>query len=47
MHNFVACWQDNQCQNAMSDLLVDMILSHIVFAENCSFQIQNEIQLMH
>jgi hypothetical protein len=46
MHNFVARWQDNQCQNAMSDLLADMILSHLEFAKNYSFQIQNEIQLM-
>lgn len=46
-HNFVARWQDSQCQNAMSDLPADMILSHIDFAENYSFQIQNEIQSMH
>jgi hypothetical protein len=46
-HNFVARWQDSQCQNAMSDLPADMILSHIDFAENHSFQIQNEIQSMH
>jgi hypothetical protein len=31
----------------MSDLPTDMILSHIDFAENYSFQIQNEIQSMH
>jgi hypothetical protein len=31
----------------MSDLPADMILSHIDFAENYSFQIQNEIQSMH
>jgi hypothetical protein len=31
----------------MNDLPVDMILSHIDFAENYSFQIQNEIQSMY
>jgi hypothetical protein len=46
IHNYVARWQDSQCQNAMSDLPADMILSHIDFVENYSFQIQNEIQSM-
>jgi hypothetical protein len=46
-HNFVARWQDSQCENAMRDLPSDSILSHIDFAENYSFQIQNEIQSMH
>lgn len=45
--NFVARWQDSQCQNAMNDLPADMILSHIDFAENYSFQIQNKIQSIH
>ena len=46
-HNFVARWQDFQCHTAMSDLPKDTILSHIDFAENYSFKIQNEIQSMH
>jgi hypothetical protein len=47
MHNFVARWQDNQCKLAMANLPFDCILSHIDFAENYTFQIQNEIQSMH
>jgi hypothetical protein len=45
--NFVACWQDTQCKLAMLDLPKDVILSHIDFAENYTFQIDNEIQSMH
>jgi hypothetical protein len=37
IHNFVARWQDSQCQNAMSEFPADMILSHIDFAKNYSF----------
>ena len=46
-HNFVANWQDEQCHLAMENLPEDTILSHIDFAENYSFQMQNEIQSMH
>lgn len=46
-HNFVARWQDKQAHLAMSTLPEDTILSHIDFAENYSFQQQNEIQSMH
>ena len=46
-HNFVARWQDFQCHTAMGDLPKDAILSHIDFAKNYSFEIQNEIQSMH
>lgn len=47
VHNFVARWQDHQCHLAMENLPHDAILSHIDFAENYSFQMQNEIQSMH
>jgi hypothetical protein len=46
-HNFVACWQDSQCRLAMFDLLEDVLLSHIDFVKNYTFQIENEIQSMH
>jgi hypothetical protein len=46
-HNYVATWQDTQCQLAMETLLEGSILSHIDFAENYSFQVQDEIQSMH
>ena len=46
-HNFVARWQDVQCRVSMKELPADAILSHVDFAENYSFEIQNEIQSMH
>jgi hypothetical protein len=46
-YNFVARWQDSQYHITMADLPEDAILSHIDFAENYSFEIQNEIQSMH
>jgi hypothetical protein len=46
-HNFVARWQDVQCRLSMKELPADAILSHVDFAENYSFEIQNEIQSMH
>ena len=46
-HNFVAKWQDVNCRKSMVDMPRDVILSHVDFAENYTFQIQNEIQSMH
>jgi hypothetical protein len=46
-HNYVATWQDMQCRLAMETLPEGSILSHIDFAENYFFQVQNEIQSMH
>jgi hypothetical protein len=43
----VARWQDAKCRLAMGDLLVDVILSHINFVENYTFQIENKIQSLH
>lgn len=42
-HNFIARWQDVQCRISMKELPADAILSHVDFAENYSFEIQNEI----
>jgi hypothetical protein len=42
-HNFVARWQNAQCKIFMDVLPRDTILSHINFAENYTFEIQNEI----
>jgi hypothetical protein len=46
-HNFVAHWQDFQCRLDISNLPENVILSHIDFAKNYTFQIDNEIQSMH
>ena len=46
-HNFVARWQDAHCKLAMENLGEDCILSHIDFAENYTFEIQNQIQSMY
>jgi fibronectin type 3 domain-containing protein len=43
-HNFVARWQDKQTTLAMNRLDSDAILSHIDYAENYTFQVQDEIQ---
>jgi hypothetical protein len=45
--NYVATWQDMQCQLAMETLPEGSILFHVDFAENYLFQVQNEIQSMH
>jgi len=43
-HNFIANWQDQQCKDMMANVPEGMLISHIDFAENYSFQIQNEVQ---
>jgi hypothetical protein len=43
-HNYVARWQDSQCRLAMSGLREGVLLSHIDFAENYTFQVRNEVQ---
>ena len=46
-HNFVARWQDVECRLSMKEMPRDVLLSHIDFAENYSFEIQNEVQSMY
>lgn len=46
-HNFIARWQDVHCRLSMENLHGDWILSHIDFAENYTFEIQNQIQSMY
>lgn len=46
-HNFRARWQDEQCQLMMKNVPEGVIISHIDFAENYSFAIQNEVQSMY
>jgi hypothetical protein len=41
-HNFKARWQDEQCQ-LMKNVPEGVIVSHIDYAENYSFAIQNEV----
>jgi hypothetical protein len=46
-HNFVANWQDDQCKTMMESAPAGVLISHIDFAENYTFAIQNEVQSMH
>ncbi len=46
-HNFIARWEDVHCRLNMDNFPLDSILSQIDFAENYSFEMQNEIQSMH
>ena len=36
-----------ECRLSMKEMPRDVLLSHIDFAENYSFEIQNEVQSMH
>ena len=47
LHNFTARWQDAQARLAMSTMPRNVLLSHLDFAENYSFEVQNEIQSMY
>jgi hypothetical protein len=47
LHNFTARWQDAQARVAMTTMPGDVLLSHLDFAENYSFEVQNEIQSMY
>lgn len=46
-HNFRARWQDEQCHNMMKNIPEGVLVSHIDFAENYTFAIQNEVQSMY
>ena len=46
-HNFEARWQTDQSKGLRASLPKHTILSHIDFAENYTFQVQNEIQSMY
>jgi hypothetical protein len=46
-HNFIANWQDDQCKKMMENAPAGVLISHIDFAENYTFAIQNEVQSMH
>ena len=46
-HNFIANWQDQQCKEMMANVPEGVLISHIDFAENYDFQIQNEVQSMY
>lgn len=46
-HNFIARWQDDHCKRSMQCMGEGMILSHIDYAENYTFEIQNQIQSMY
>jgi hypothetical protein len=45
--NFVSRWQDQQFKECLKHFPSDTIISMIDFAENYSFEIQNEMQSMH
>ena len=46
-HVFVAKWDDEQFKNCLANFRDDTIVSVIDFAENYSFEVQNEVQSMH
>lgn len=46
-HNFCARWQNQQAKFAKDSLPRNAILTHIDFAENYTFQVQNKIQSMY
>jgi hypothetical protein len=46
-HNFTARWQDQQFKHCRKSFPADTIVSVIDFAENYSFEVQNEVQSMH
>ena len=46
-HNFKARWQDEQCQLMMKNIPEGVLISHIDFAENYTFAIQNEVQSLY
>lgn len=46
-HNFVAKWQTEQAKLLQACLQGGAVLTHIDFAENYSFEVQNEIQSMY
>jgi hypothetical protein len=43
-HNYIARWQDAQAGLALSSLREGDLLSHLDFAENYTFQVQDEVQ---
>lgn len=46
-HNFIAKWQTQQAKLLQACLQAGAVLTHIDFAENYSFEAQNEIQSMY
>lgn len=46
-HNFKARWQDEQCQLMLKNIPEGVLVSHIDYAENYTFAIQNEVQSMY
>jgi hypothetical protein len=46
-HSFVTRWQDAQFRKCLDNILEDAMVSVVDFAENYSFEIQNEVQSMH
>jgi hypothetical protein len=47
LHNFIARWQHQMYKNCLARQRPETLISVIDFAENYSFQEQNEIQTMH
>jgi hypothetical protein len=46
-HNFVACWEDKQFKACLKAFPNQSVVSIVDFADNYSFEIQNEIQSMN
>ena len=46
-HNFVARWEDKQFRECLKSFPQDSVVSIVDFAENYTFEVQNEVQSMH
>jgi hypothetical protein len=46
-HAFLAKWEDEQFRACLASFLDDTMVSVIDYAENYSFEVQNEVQSMH
>ena len=46
-HSFVAKWEDEQFRTCLENFPADTMVSVVDYAENYSFEVQNEVQSMH
>jgi hypothetical protein len=46
-HSFVAKWEDEQFKTCLASFPADTMVSVIDYAQNYSFEVQNEVQSMH
>jgi hypothetical protein len=46
-HNFVAMWENKHFKKCIKHFLANIVVSMVEFANNYSFEVQNEVQNMH